>query len=64
MMRDIVTPAERLAPVDDKLQAAMRWLRQHSTRGYCMDRPLSRLPAKQCQPTVLDRWLDQRRSRA
>ena len=60
MERDCITAAERLAPIDDKLARAVRYLRTQSKSGYCLDAPVRRLPATSRKPTVLDRWLARR----
>lgn len=60
MLNDLATSADRLAPRRDPLAAALHYLRTQSKTGYCLDRPVSRLPAQKRPPTVLDRWLAKR----
>lgn len=61
MLRDAVTPAERLNPPRDKRAAALHYLRTQSRRGYCLDVKVDRLPVRErAEPTVLDRWMQRR----
>lgn len=57
-MRDHLTPADRLAPIDDKVERAKRYLRDRGI--YCLDQPVRRIPAAKRPPTLLDRWLERR----
>lgn len=59
MERDLVTPIDRLAP-HTPLQRAIRYLRTQSKAGYCLDKPVKRLPLPQRTPSLLDRWLARR----
>lgn len=59
MLRDAVTPAERLSPSRDKRASAIAYLRERGI--YCLDAPVKRLaPAKREPRTVLDRWIARR----
>lgn len=59
MLRDAVTPAERLTPPRDKRASAIAYLRERGI--YCLDAPVKRLaPAKREPRTVLDRWIARR----
>lgn len=58
MLTDHLTAADRLAPVDDKLERAKRYLRAHGK--YCLDQKVTRLPKTARPPTFLDRWLQSR----
>ena len=57
-MKDALKPADRLAPHDDKLERAKRYLRERGL--YVLDAKVKRLPAQKRPPTVLERWLDRR----
>jgi hypothetical protein len=57
-MKDHMTAADRLAPIDDRLERAIRYLRERGR--YCLDQKVERLPRKHRPPTVLDRWLESR----
>lgn len=60
VLRDAVTPAERLTPPPrDKRASAIAYLRERGI--YCLDAPVKRLaPAKREPRTVLDRWIARR----
>lgn len=50
-------------PIDAKLAKAFAYLRENRTVSkYCMDVPVTRLPAQNRRPTLLDRWLAERQS--
>jgi hypothetical protein len=57
-MKDHLTAADRLAPIDDKVERAKRYLRERGK--YCLDVKVQKLPRKHRPPTVLDRWLETR----
>jgi hypothetical protein len=57
-MKDLLTAADRLAPHDDKVERAKRYLRERNK--YCLDLKVQKLPKKHRPPTVLDRWLESR----
>ncbi len=59
-MKDHMTADDRLAPIDDKLERAKRYLRERNK--YCLDVKVERLPRKHRPPTILDRWLETRPS--
>jgi hypothetical protein len=60
MIRDLITPAERLDPRRDKRADAVRYLRERGR--YCLDRPVPRLPAPERPLSLLDRWIATRRA--
>lgn len=57
-MKDLLTAADRVAPHDDKVERAKRYLRERNK--YCLDLKVQKLPKKHRPPTVLDRWLESR----
>ena len=57
-MQDHLTPADRLAPHDDKLERAVRYLRERGL--YVLDAKVKRLPVQRRAPSVLDRWASRR----
>lgn len=57
-MKDHLTATDRLAPIDDKVERAKRYLRERNK--YCLDVKVERLPRKHRPPTILDRWLETR----
>jgi len=53
-MKDLLTAADRLAPHDDKLTRAVRYLRERGL--YVLDAKVTKLPPKKRAPSVLDKW--------
>ena len=53
-MNDYLTAADRLAPRDAKLRAAITYLRDRNK--YALDQPVRRIKPSESR-TVLDQWL-------
>lgn len=53
-MRDHLTAADRLAPIDDKRTRALAYLRQRGI--YALDQPVRKVPQRETL-TLLDRWV-------